>query len=176
MLRHRWLVVGAWLVVLLAGGYSNSKLSPATTSSTSFTERSWPIASGETDCGKTTVSLSGRTGSSDGISTWPCSSCSSSVSSVTSSSDHDRDPFALRRLGGDRENDGQQAPLVAGGRGGGVDGLAERDPPLEGAVLELHLLVAAADRSPAAVACDDQHAICRDHLDRAGIDTRQLDE
>src|SRR5207302_48343 len=27
MLRHRWLVVGAWLVVLLAGGYSNSKLS-----------------------------------------------------------------------------------------------------------------------------------------------------
>src|ERR671935_282267 len=27
MVRHRWLVVAAWLVVLLAGGYSNSKLS-----------------------------------------------------------------------------------------------------------------------------------------------------
>jgi uncharacterized membrane protein YdfJ with MMPL/SSD domain len=27
MLRHRWLVVAVWLVVLLAGGYSNSKLS-----------------------------------------------------------------------------------------------------------------------------------------------------
>jgi RND superfamily putative drug exporter len=27
MLRHRWLVVAIWLVVLLAGGYSNSKLS-----------------------------------------------------------------------------------------------------------------------------------------------------
>src|SRR5919108_4629907 len=26
ILRHRWLVVGVWLVVLLAGGYANGKL------------------------------------------------------------------------------------------------------------------------------------------------------
>ena len=42
---------------------SASIRSPATTSSISFTERSWPIASGVIDWGKTTVSLSGRTGS-----------------------------------------------------------------------------------------------------------------
>src|SRR5690349_24242920 len=27
ILRHRWLVVAVWLVVLLAGGYANGKLS-----------------------------------------------------------------------------------------------------------------------------------------------------
>ena len=41
---------------------SASMRSPATTSSISLIERSWPIASGVIDCGKTTVSLSGRTG------------------------------------------------------------------------------------------------------------------
>ena len=41
--------------------------SPATTSSISLTERSWPIASGVIDCGKTTVSFSGSTGSVAGI-------------------------------------------------------------------------------------------------------------
>ena len=42
---------------------SASMRSPATTSSTSLIERSWPIASGVIDCGKTTVSFSGSTGS-----------------------------------------------------------------------------------------------------------------
>ena len=37
--------------------------SPETTSSISFTERSWPTASGVIDSGKTTVSFSGSTGS-----------------------------------------------------------------------------------------------------------------
>ena len=40
--------------------------SPLATSSTSLIERSWPIASGVIDCGKTTVSFSGRTGSVGG--------------------------------------------------------------------------------------------------------------
>src|SRR5215831_16037692 len=40
--------------------------SPATTSSITRTERSWPIASGDIDCGNTTVSLSGRIGSTAG--------------------------------------------------------------------------------------------------------------
>ena len=40
----------------------------------SLIERSWPIASGLIDSGKTTVSRRGRTGSSDGISgSWPAS-------------------------------------------------------------------------------------------------------
>jgi len=57
--------------------------SPATTSSTSLIERSCPIASGETDCGKMTVSLSGRTGSVDGMSTSVGSNGSSKFSSLT---------------------------------------------------------------------------------------------
>ena len=56
--------------------------SPSSTSSTSWTERSWPIASGETDCGKTTVSFSGSTGSVEGISTSAGSNGSSKFSSV----------------------------------------------------------------------------------------------
>ena len=43
---------------------SASTRSPATTSSTSLIDRSWPIASGVIDCGKTTVSFSGRTAKS----------------------------------------------------------------------------------------------------------------
>ena len=61
---------------------SASIRSPATTSSTSFTERSCPIASGETDCGKTTVSFSGSTGRVDGISTSLGSICSSKIVSL----------------------------------------------------------------------------------------------
>ena len=55
---------------------SASSRSPPTTSSTSAIERSCPIASGVIDSGKTTVSLSGSTGSSDGIS----STCAGGVS------------------------------------------------------------------------------------------------
>src|SRR5438128_2896546 len=58
---------------------SATRRSPSTASSISLIERSWPIASGVIDCGKTTVSLSGRTGSSSG------SSSSSIRSSVRSS-------------------------------------------------------------------------------------------
>ncbi len=47
---------------------SASSRSPATTSSISLIERSCPIASGIIDCGKTTVSLSARTGSVAGSS------------------------------------------------------------------------------------------------------------
>ena len=45
---------------------SASRRSPATTSSISLIERSWPIASGVIDSGKTTVSLSGSTGMTGG--------------------------------------------------------------------------------------------------------------
>ena len=58
---------------------------PATTSSTSRTERSCPIASGRTESGKTTVSLSGRTGSSDGSSTSSTSTWSSNSSLIACS-------------------------------------------------------------------------------------------
>ena len=47
---------------------SATSRSPATTSSISRTERSCPIASGVIDCGKTTVSFSGSTGSTAGSS------------------------------------------------------------------------------------------------------------
>ena len=59
--------------------------SPATTSSISRIERSWPIASGIIDCGKTTVSLSARIGSVAGrsISVSPASSGISNSMSVT---------------------------------------------------------------------------------------------
>ena len=54
---------------------SASSRSPETTSSISRTERSCPIASGDIDCGKTTVSLSGSTGSAAGYSSaWSTSS------------------------------------------------------------------------------------------------------
>ena len=51
--------------------------SPATTSSISLIERSWPTASGVIDSGKTTVSFSGRTGSCVGSSSG--TTCSSSL-------------------------------------------------------------------------------------------------
>src|SRR5581483_3622317 len=57
---------------------SASSRSPATTSSISRTDRSWPIASGVIDCGKTTVSFSGSTGSVAGSSS--CCSCGSRAS------------------------------------------------------------------------------------------------
>ncbi len=58
--------------------------SPPATSSISLIERSWPIASGVIDSGKTTVSFSGRTGRTGGTST----SCSSSVTSGSRSLMH----------------------------------------------------------------------------------------
>ncbi len=54
--------------------------SPTTTSSMRLIERSWPTASGVIDSGKTTVSFSGRTGSTVGRSSGrPACSRSSSV-------------------------------------------------------------------------------------------------
>ena len=49
-------------VLVLRPSTSASSRSPATTSSISLIERSWPIASGVIDSGKTTVSFSGSTG------------------------------------------------------------------------------------------------------------------
>ena len=50
------------LDVLVLDATSASRRSPATTSSISLIERSWPIASGVIDSGKTTVSFNGSTG------------------------------------------------------------------------------------------------------------------
>src|ERR1041385_4536851 len=151
--------------------------SPATTSSTSLIERSCPIASGETDCGKTTVSFSGRTGSVDGISTSPCSSCSSRGKSLTCDrSDPDRHALAPRRLRSDRQDDREQAALVARCGGRGVDGLGKGDSPLERSVLDLHLLIAATPFRAAAFACNDEDAVGCDHLARRRVDSGQVDE
>src|SRR5438105_2363710 len=157
---------------------SASIRSPVTTSSTSLTERSCPIASGETDCGKTTVSFSGRTGRIAGISTSPCSSCSSNVSSDTARPDRDGHALALAlgRLLRDRKDDGEEATLVPCRRGCGVDGLGQGNAALEGPVLDLHLLVAAGQLGAAALAGNDEDAVGRNHLDRARVDARQLDE
>ena len=57
--------------------------SPEATSSTSSIERSWPIASGVIDCGKTTVSFSGRTGRVEGTSISSSSTTTSCSSSLT---------------------------------------------------------------------------------------------
>ena len=57
------------LDVLVLDATSATIRSPLATSSTSLIERSWPIASGVIDCGKTTVSFSGRTGRIGGTST-----------------------------------------------------------------------------------------------------------
>ena len=62
---------------------SASRRSPATTSSISRIERSCPIASGIIDCGKTTVSLSGSTGSVAGSSMLR-SRCRPGISKATS--------------------------------------------------------------------------------------------
>ena len=105
--------------------------------------------------GKTTVSLSGSTGSVAGkVSSSSRSSRTVSVSaSLTSVGHHDRDALGRRRLRRDRELDRQQASLVRGGRRLGVDVLGERHLALEGAVLDLELLVLPASlgrcRSPA---------------------------
>ncbi len=63
---------------------SASSRSPATTSSISRTDRSWPIASGAIDCGNTTVSFSGSTGSATGNeSCWSSGSVTSKATSLT---------------------------------------------------------------------------------------------
>ena len=107
--------------------------SPATTSSISRTERSWPIASGVIDCGKTTVSLSGSTGRTAGSSTSSGSASSgSSNGDVASSALHlDRDRArcaAVRRLVGHRQRHRHDPALVTRRRALGVDVLGERAP------------------------------------------------
>src|SRR4051812_263362 len=90
---------------------SASSRSPATTSSIRRTDRSWPIASGVIDCGKTTVSLSGSTGNAAGNSS--CDSSGSACSKAVSVKPLDRDPVAAggRRLLDDGQLDGEDAVL-----------------------------------------------------------------
>jgi hypothetical protein len=98
----------------------------------------------------------------------------SSVASC-SSSDRDEDAIGLRGLRCDRKVDGQHPLLVARARGGRVDRLVELDTALKGAVLDLELLVAAADRRAATLAGNDEHAVGYDDLDLRRVDPRQLD-
>ena len=150
---------------------SASSRSPATTSSISRIERSCPIASGVIDCGKTTVSLSGRTGSVAGSSSSVLAAApgSSKRSRVIARLHRDRDrgpPAAAARPTGSVIV--TIAVLVARPRALGVDVLGEPHLALERAVLDLHLLVDAAaersarGRSPAI----DEHPLADD--DRRG--------
>src|SRR5437870_13357944 len=101
--------------------------SPETTSSTSLIERSCPIASGVIDWGKTTVSLSGSTGSVVGMSTSLSSSTTSGSSSlIFLVPERDRDLPAARLLR-KRHHDLQQPLLVARLGRLRVDVLRERD-------------------------------------------------
>src|SRR5436305_11759701 len=120
---------------------SASRRSPATTSSIRRTDRSWPIASGVIDCGKTTVSFSGSTGSAAGRSS--CCSSGSGASNVTSVKPLHRDAVTAlgRCLRDDGQLDGEDPALEARGGALGVDVLGEAHLPLERAVLDLHLLV-----------------------------------
>src|SRR5262245_17145757 len=138
--------------------------SPFATSSISLIERSCPIASGVIDCGKTTVSLSGRTGRVEGtsisLSSIVISGCSSLIPapapakpapqllvrlrrayvSCTPPLEDDRDA-ADARPGRERHHDREQPAVVARLGAIGVDVLRQGDPPLEGAVVDLHLPV-----------------------------------
>src|SRR4051794_4850442 len=131
---------------------SASRRSPATTSSISRTERSCPIASGVIDCGNTTVSFSGSTGSAAGYSSGDSSG--SGPSRLKSVNSLHRDPVAaLVRLRDDRKLDRQHAALEARVRLLGVDVLGQPNLTLERPVLDLHLLVdAARDLGPAPLA------------------------
>src|SRR5581483_2617672 len=132
---------------------SASSRSPATTSSISRTDRSWPIASGVIDCGKTTVSFSGSTGSVAGSSS--CCSCGSRASksliplpapaAYGSCDPLDGDAVGARwrALLDDRHHD-RQHPVLEPGLGAlGVDVLGQAHLALERPVLDLDLLVGA---------------------------------
>src|SRR3954469_2677702 len=121
---------------------SASSRSPETTSSISRTERSCPIASGDIDCGKTTVSFSGRTGRAVGYSSaWSTSSGASKLTSLIAGSNlgrrgscapHlDRDLSRRRRHVGHGDLDRQHPVLKAGAGPCRVHVLREPDLALE---------------------------------------------
>src|SRR4051812_12427949 len=155
---------------------SASSRSPATTSSINRTDRSWPIARGVIDCGKTTVSFSGSTGSAAGNSS--VDSAGAAGSKTGSVKVLDRDPVAAggRGLLHDRQGHGEDAVLEAGDGALRVDVLREAHLPLEGAVLDLHLLIdAPRDRRPRALSPDREHPLAGDDLHRPRVDAGELD-
>src|SRR4051794_1051981 len=184
---------------------SASIRSPATTVSTSRIERSCPIASGVIDCGKTTVSFSGSTASVEGIAmsgaagsaarsvTIGCGVASAEpanaepgVASATpgrvawspEDGDGDRVALRLRWLLRQRQLDRQDAALVARLRAVRVDVVRQGDPPLEGPVLDLDLLVGRLpvhDRA-AALAGDDQGAFADLDARLGGVDPGDLED
>ena len=122
---------------------SASIRSPETTSSISLIERSCPIASGVIESGKTTVSLSGSSGSSAGTSMSSLDDgLDLDVGHAQPHLDRRRAPAAAR-AGASGQLDRQQAALVAGARRVDVDRLGQLDPALERPVVDLHLLVLA---------------------------------
>src|SRR5881409_4051516 len=163
---------------------SASRRSPATTSSISLTDRSWPTARGVIESGKTTVSLSGRTGSVAGNDRSSGSGASVSTSSDTSLIGGspvgrsrvllphvDRDLHGPGRLRRDGQHDRQEAPVVGRPRSRRIDRLGERDVPLERAVLDLGVLEdLAVDPWPAALSGDQQVPLARVDLHAADVD------
>src|SRR5688572_7551676 len=148
---------------------SASIRSPETTSSISFTERSWPTASGVIDSGKTTVSFSGRTGSF----------IRSGVLMVRSPDPADDDRSGLPAWGplGDRKRDPQHAGLVDRACGRRGDVVSERDPALEPAVVDLRLLVdLPVHTRPGPLPRDRQRPLGDCDLDRLGVDACELDD
>ena len=111
------------------------------TSLTSWTERSWPTASGVTVFGNATVSFSGSTGSASGSVTAPWPRLSDLALPVLGDLDHQLDcssppsPRGSPEIGTlrassrlrDRQLDAQDAVLVGGARRLGVDVDAELD-------------------------------------------------
>src|SRR6266850_8204573 len=163
---------------------SASSRSPATTSSMSRTERSCPIASGDIDCGNTTVSLSGRTGSAAGNLSSCCSSSGASKETSVISGrlpraggsrvQPDRDATA-RGAVDDGQFDRQYAVLEARARASRVDVLGEAHLALERPRLDLHLLVDATRLlRTLPLAGDQQQALPCVDLHGLRIDARQL--
>ena len=164
---------------------------PASTSLTSWIERSWPIASGVSVSGRGTVSRSGRTGSVAGSSRWPptCDVApvvagvdvdheapSSSRAISPSASSRATSIGTVARLGPLQRQLDPQDPVAVGRRGGlGDDVGAERDPAPERAEVDLELLVdAALGVGGAAVAGEDELAALDVEGDLVGVDARQL--
>ena len=163
---------------------------PASTSLTSWIERSWPIASGVSVSGRGTASRSGRTGSVAGSSRWPPTWTSRPSSPASTSITGPRPPrarLALAVLARDLDRDrprlgplqrqlDAQDPVAVGRRGGLRDDVgAERDRAPERAEVDLELLVdAALGVGGAAVAGEDELAALDVEGDLVGVDARQL--
>src|SRR5690242_20648665 len=122
--------------------------SPRSTSLTSWTERSWPTASGVSVSGSGTVSRSGSTGSVPGTVRWaPMSTARSSPSepaiSITSlpldhvAIDVDRDRARAALGAHERQLDAQHAVAVGGAGRVGDDVGAELDDAAKRAEVDL---------------------------------------